>query len=311
MMKQKRSDPFRKIAALAGGILLLTTILSMVGARNASHRFAQEQKAHRDTVSQLQEVQKEYRALQDKASRLSSESEELKKENSRLQKQYDRAQKTAARNNVSSAKVAYLTFDDGPSRYTKQLLNTLKSADVHATFFVVGTSVENDRDLIQAERDGGHTVGIHCYSHDYATIYASQKAFSDDYGRMRTLLTGILGTPPDICRFPGGTANTVSNRYGGPHFMQDALESAEDMGLTPFDWNVDSGDADAASVSSQAVVNNIVRQVKGSKRPVILCHDSKKNTVAAIPTVIQKLKSMGYSFGVLSPDAPVCLQKAV
>lgn len=309
MMKRNQTQAFRATAVLCV-LLLLAVVLSAVKAANTSGRLEQEQKAHSAAASQLQQIQKENRELQKQVSGLTSETTQLKEGNRKLQEKYDRLKKAAVQKSGSAPKTAYLTFDDGPSLYTRRLLDTLKSADVRATFFVVGTYAEKHRDIVKAEHDGGHAVGIHCYNHSYPSIYASQKAFSEDYGKMQSLLTGILGTSPDICRFPGGTSNTVSNRYGGPHFMKNILPAVDAMGLTPFDWNVDSGDADSASVSSGSVVNNIVRQVKGSGFPVILCHDSKKNTVAAIPAVIKRLKSMGFSFGVLSPAAPVCIQNA-
>ena len=64
-------------------------------------------------------------------------------------------------------RVAYLTFDDGPSENTRSILNTLKEYGAHATFFVVGKNAEKYPDLIRQIHQEGHTVANHSYCHDY------------------------------------------------------------------------------------------------------------------------------------------------
>ena len=247
---------------------------------------------------------------------LTLETEKLKGENDALQKKYnetqkaEKAQPAAKQSEAGKAaqKVAYLTFDDGPSPYTETLLNILKEHDVRATFFVVGNNVVKYQGVVQKAYENGNAVGIHCYNHAYSSIYASQTAFFRDYNNMKELLTSLLGSSPTLCRFPGGTSNTVSEHYGGAHFMQNILPQVTQMGMTPFDWNVDSKDAKPSPASVQAVVRNVVNQARKYHHPVILCHDTKKNTISAIPFIITELKNLGYSFDVLSQNAPACRQ---
>lgn len=209
----------------------------------------------------------------------------------------------------NQTKVAYLTFDDGPSQYTSQLLDTLKSNNIHATFFVVGTNVVNREDVIKREYAERNAVGIHCWSHEYSVCYASPNAFFSDFNHIKSTLTNLLGVSPNVCRFPGGTGNTVSDKYS-PHFMQQILPEITDMGIKPFDWDVDAGDADSVPATTQKVISTVIKEAKVYNHPVILCHE-KKNTVAAIPSIIAQLKALGYTFDVLSPNAPSCLQKPV
>lgn len=227
---------------------------------------------------------------------------------SEAEQQLSNAKASQADAQNSSSKVAYLTFDDGPSQYTKELLDTLKSNNVHATFFVVGTNVVNYQDVIKREHTEGNAVGIHCWNHNYAVCYTSQAAFFDDFNHIKDTLTSLLGVPPNVCRFPGGTGNTVSNRYGA-HFMQQILPQVTAMGIKPFDWDVDAEDADSVPATTQEVINTVIRESKAYNHPVILCHDTKNNTVDAIPSIITQLKALGYSFDILSPNAPTCQQK--
>ncbi len=69
-------------------------------------------------------------------------------------------------------KVAYLTFDDGPSQtVTPQILDLLKQENIKATFFVLGMRVKANPDLVKREYEEGHYIANHGYSHDYASIY--------------------------------------------------------------------------------------------------------------------------------------------
>lgn len=76
-----------------------------------------------------------------------------------------------------SGKIVYLTFDDGPGEYTSKLLDILSKYNVKATFFTVGSG---HPDLLKAEADAGHSIGIHSATHDYSKIYASEDAFFAD-----------------------------------------------------------------------------------------------------------------------------------
>ena len=303
---QKNSK--RILAASAAAALLLAFGVCVRKVNGLSAQLKQEQALNNQIASELQKSRDEGRQLEDRMSSLDSELDTLKKENRELQEKYDKVVRQKA-SSEESKKIAYLTFDDGPSIYTEQLLKTLRDNGVHATFFVVGTNAARYPDVIRTAQKDGNAVGIHCYNHTYSALYASQAAFFDDYSRMQKLLADLLGAYPNICRFPGGTANTVSDRYGGAHFMQKILPQVTDMGIVPFDWNVDAGDAEGPPASAARIVSNIVGQAKKQRRPVILCHDIKKSTVEAMPAVIRQLKNLGYSFDVLSAEAPVCLQK--
>ena len=80
-------------------------------------------------------------------------------------------------------KVVYITFDDGPSDRTDEILEILDKYNVKATFFVMPRKTDLCYKRLQAIVDAGHTIGIHTYSHDYKAIYASVEAYLDDFNK--------------------------------------------------------------------------------------------------------------------------------
>lgn len=109
-----------------------------------------------------------------------------------------------------SERQVYLTFDDGPSSNTDQILDILKEYDVKATFFVVGKTDERSVKAYQRIVDEGHTLAMHSYSHKYDEIYESKEAFAKDLNSLQEYLYETTGVWPRIYRFPGGSSNTVS-----------------------------------------------------------------------------------------------------
>lgn len=205
-----------------------------------------------------------------------------------------------------NAKVAYLTFDDGPSANTKKILDVLDKYKIKATFFVIYHSGQES--LYKEIVKRGHALGLHSYTHEYSTIYKSETAFWNDQTKLADYLEKTTGVRPKILRFPGGASNTVSRSYC-KGIMTALTASAGKKGFSYFDWNVDSGDADANCVSASKIVSRVKSGLGSQKKPVILMHDTaaKTTTPEALPEVITYLKDKGYSFGKLDDSgAPVC-----
>ena len=190
----------------------------------------------------------------------------------------------------------YLTFDDGPSPYTRQLLDILDKYQVKATFFVAGTDMS---DLIGEIAKRGHTVGAHTYSHKYK-IYKNEPTYYQDLNQILDIIEEQTGERTKLIRFPGGSSNTVSANYC-KHIMTQLAESVTRHGYTYFDWSVNSGDADTAK-TKRAVIENVINGIRETKRPVVLQHDTKDYSVAATEEIIKWALENGYVFGVLDPD---------
>ena len=188
----------------------------------------------------------------------------------------------------SSGKKVYLTFDDGPSSNTDQILDILKDYDVKATFFVVGKTDERSVKAYQRIVEEGHTLAMHSYSHKYDEIYESKEAFARDLNSLQEYLYETTGVWPRIYRFPGGSSNTVSKVD-----MQELIEYLTDIGITYFDWNVASGDAVSRTLPAETIVNNCLSGIE--KQSVILMHDAsnKGTTIEALPQIIEAIQEQG------------------
>ncbi len=200
--------------------------------------------------------------------------------------------------NVSNRQVAYLTFDDGPSKNTEQILNILKEYEIPATFFVNGNQTEFGKKMYQRIVNEGHSIGNHTYSHNYASIYQSIDHFLEDFLKMEQLLIETVGFAPNIIRYPGGSNNTVSHRYGGSTIMDEIIFEMEQLGYLHSDWNIDSLDSTKVRQSKSVIIDSVLNGAKGKDELIILLHDgqAKTTTVEALPHIIEGLKEMGYHF---------------
>ena len=183
----------------------------------------------------------------------------------------------------------YLTFDDGPSIYTEQILDVLKEYHVKATFFVVGKTDSRYDAVYKRIVEEGHTLGMHSFSHKYNEIYDSEEAFAKDLETLRNFLKEKTGVECTFSRFPGGSSNTVSNVD-----MNRLITYLNEQGITYFDWNISSGDAKSGYISKNQIIRNSTESLENYEDAVILLHDSgeRRETVEALPELIEKIQEM-------------------
>lgn len=184
------------------------------------------------------------------------------------------------------AHMVYLTFDDGPSVYTNDILDILNSYGIKATFFVVGKEDEASKEAMKRIVEEGHTLGMHSYSHQYRQIYGSVDAFAEDFERIQTLLYDTTGVESVYYRFPGGSSNTASSVN-----MQEFADYLKTQGVTFYDWNISAGDATSQPISEEALVANSTKGIERQGTSIILMHDSadKYGTVNALPKIIENI----------------------
>ena len=189
-------------------------------------------------------------------------------------------------------KAVYLTFDDGPSENTEEILDILDEYDVKATFFVCGHDDEETIPLYKEILDRGHTIGLHSYSHNYSSIYDSLKAFQKDFYKIQDFVKDCTGETITLYRFPGGSSNTVSNVD-----MDEFIKWFNEIGVTYYDWNVSSEDAVSNDYNAEDVIDVVMKEVKDHSESVVLMHDTaaKGETVRALPTLLSKLQKKGYT----------------
>jgi len=201
---------------------------------------------------------------------------------------------------MTDEKIIYLTLDDGPSYLTPAYLDLLDEYGIKATFFVTAQDPDYFY-LIKEAYDRGHTIGLHSYSHDYATVYASVDAFFNDLDLIGKVVEEQIGYIPCFIRFPGGSANYISHDYT-PGIMTQLAAEVQARGYQYFDWNCSSGDG--------APVDDPAQLVAAATNPqwdtiVLLSHDSggKETTLAALPEIIEYYLNEGYEFRPITREA--------
>lgn len=208
----------------------------------------------------------------------------------------------------SERKRVCLTFDDGPSKNTAKVLNILAEQQVTATFFVI--AAENNQDylpLVQQEVEQGNQVALHSCTHEYSAIYNSPEAYWKDIDQLKQQLSAYIDVSGINClRFPGGSTNTVSHKYGGGSIMKTLKAQAEEKGYHWVDWNVCADDAVGGHPSAAKIYKNVIGDVGDKKTCVVLMHDTAatSTTVEALPDIIEWFRQNGYVFCTISELYP-------
>ncbi|EJO5346314.1 polysaccharide deacetylase [Clostridium botulinum] len=191
-------------------------------------------------------------------------------------------------------KIAFLTFDDGPSYLTNDILDILKKYGIKATFFVVGNLAKDNKNIIERQIKEGHSIGNHTYTHKYKDIYSSIDVFLNEVDKTQQVIKSIVGFNYDIklVRFPGGSFGEKLEPY---------KQAIHKKGYYNMDWNALNGDAEGNNIPKEKLIQNIKKTIEGKNHVVILMHDcaAKKTTVEALPDIIEYLIAQGYEFKAL------------
>lgn len=202
-----------------------------------------------------------------------------------------------------------LTFDDGPSKTTPDVLAALDAAGVHGTFFVVATDYnEKYLPLLTQAAAAGHQIALHSASHEYSDIYRSSAAYWKDIALLKERIAPYVDAESiRYLRFPGGSTNTVSRRYGGKGLMPQLKTEVEQRGWQWVDWNVCAEDAVGGHPSADTIYRNVVRETGEQTHCVVLMHDSAttRTTAEALPDIIRWYTDNGYAFLTVAEALPL------
>lgn len=195
----------------------------------------------------------------------------------------------------------YLTFDDGPSYLTKEILDILDEEGIKATFFVTSGG-----EYVKRAYNSGHTIALHTSSHKYSYVYSSEENYFNDLNTVSDSVYNSIGIRCKFIRFPGGSSNTISRNYNNG-IMSRLVNAVTNKGYVYFDWNVDSNDAGGDTNNSNKIYNNVINGLSHSKTNIVLMHDSAnhRSTVNALRDIIRYGKDNGYSFKAITNDTPV------
>lgn len=176
-------------------------------------------------------------------------------------------------------KLLVLTFDDGPSKYTTQLLEILKKENIKATFFVLGEKVEKNQDIIASQYEDGHIIGIHSYKHVFFTKISDEE-IREQISKTSDLITDVTNVCPTYIRVPYGIINARVKNILKEYNLENILWTVDSL-----DWNYKN---------TQKTVSHVINTTHGND--IILMHDTYKTTIEAVEQIIKYYKDKGYVF---------------
>ena len=173
-----------------------------------------------------------------------------------------------------------LTFDDGPNHNTSKILECLINNDAKATFFILGTNIKGNENIINALNEAGMEIGNHTYSHKLLTG-ATNEEIEEEVNKTNELLKGIIGKYPTLVRLSYGS------------FSKKIRES---INMPIIIWNVDT--LDWKCHNSKKIISKILKN--SDDGDIILMHDIYSATANAVCEVLPLLKEQGYELVTVS-----------
>lgn len=196
-------------------------------------------------------------------------------------------QKAKIRKNLDRTKpMVALTFDDGPdASNTEQILKSLKSVNGRATFFLVGSRIEGEEDIVQQEFNAGHEIGNHSWDHQYASNI-SEKEQRAEMNKTNEAIRKVIGEYPTVFRCPGGI---TSNVYETENINPIILWSIDTL-----DWSTKS------STSTFNAIKKVFKKGQNLDGDIVLMHDIQDSTPKAVENIVKFLDKKGYQLVTVS-----------
>ncbi len=184
-------------------------------------------------------------------------------------------------NTIINDKLIAITYDDGPSRYTRGLLSRLKQENARATFFLLGSNISSkNRDILLRMKRDGHEIANHSYSHANMVKY-SNWFIKNEFNKTDRIIKNITGETPKLVRYPYGSANSrVRNLIKKPEIY----------------WRIDT--RDWATRNRYRVKMSIINHARPGD--IVLLHDTHRTSVDGSIDAIKILKKRGYKFVTVS-----------
>ncbi|MCL1789815.1 MAG: polysaccharide deacetylase [Peptococcaceae bacterium] len=189
----------------------------------------------------------------------------------------------------------YITFDDGPSEYMDNILDTLDEYGAVATFFLLEPRIRQYPDVVRRAFREGHALGSHGVTHKHNVFYQSTESIISEIDQTITALRDTTGVGSPLVRVPYGTF---------PNMTKKQLAILAEHGYKVWDWNIDSHDW---KLQDGSFVPQTIQQLKKLREqgatPIVLLHDMK-GTVAHFAVLLEYLRDNGYVFCTLDPASP-------
>lgn len=179
-----------------------------------------------------------------------------------------------------SRPVVALTFDDGPSKYTKEIIQFLKDNNAYATFFVLGNKINIYEDTLKTMLDNGNEIGNHSYSHKWL-IKLKENELKTEIEKTQMLIKNKFNYNIKFLRPTYGSVNKMVKNNTNLEIVL---------------WNVDT--LDWKIKSSNRIVKKAINKVKNGD--IILMHDTYERSLKAVKKLVPELQKQGYQFITIS-----------
>lgn len=282
---------YRNIRNIIIAILLVILSIILIFLMNQIYKKVMYDKIYMSYQELQEQVQKNEQLIEEQ-----KKAEEEVARKAKLPNLTEEGKNNFANLYKSETKRVFLTFDDGPSKtVTPLILDTLKQENVKATFFLLGSRVELNPEIVKREFDEGHYLASHGYSHVYSQIYASPQNTLDEYNKCITAIQNAIGEQeynPHLFRFPGGYAG---GKYA--NVKKEAAQLLDQNDILHVDWNALTSDAAGAKTTDEFIAE-LEKTVPKHNSVVVLMHDAgnKQATAEALPTIIQYFRDRGFEF---------------
>jgi peptidoglycan/xylan/chitin deacetylase (PgdA/CDA1 family) len=194
----------------------------------------------------------------------------------------------------TTSKVVYLTFDDGPNRYTPKILDILKRKKAHATFFMIEGNIKRNPKTVQRMIKEGNYPALHSVSHDVRKLYrGSSNNVAIEMEKTRQTLLRVSKFNSKLTRAP----------YGSKPYMKKPLRDAlAKKGFKMWDWDVDTLDWKYNRTSPSTITSRVKSGIRGKKGPIVILFHDSRGTAQQLPIIIDYLRSKGYKLEVYNPQ---------
>jgi len=189
----------------------------------------------------------------------------------------------------------YLTFDDGPTNVSDELLDILHDYGMVATFFMIGPKIQQYPEVVQRMQKEGSALGLHGVTHDVKKIYSGSSAPSEEMIETQKILEDVTGVHSELIRLPYGSF---------PYLTEDMRYLLDHNNFKVWDWNVDSFDWKFSNSQYVQHTIQLIQEIEQSGvTPVVLLHDTQE-TVKHLPKLLSYIKEQGYETKILTDDMP-------
>ncbi|MEN2486409.1 polysaccharide deacetylase family protein [Flavobacterium sp. B11] len=186
--------------------------------------------------------------------------------------------KAFCNNPLETEKKIALTFDDGPSEFTLEVLELLKKYNAKATFFCIGKNIETHPEILQKVIDEGHLVGNHSYSHSKFFDFYNADKIREEIQKTDRLLEKFTSRKINFFRPPYGVTTPSIRR---------ALKVT---GHKTIGWNIRS--LDGGTKNQDLIFNRLIKHI--SPGGIVLLHDTRKHSVLVLEQFLQFLQQNNY-----------------